>query len=60
LSNIKKGIEFASQTQIINGSQKVSNLEVDVSWEFFNPKLLANQICGTSFMTMLIIGVSLL
>jgi hypothetical protein len=43
LFNIEKDNEFASQTQINNGSQEAYNLQVDASWELFTQQLLANQ-----------------
>jgi hypothetical protein len=43
LFNIEENNEFASQTQINNGSQEASNLQVDVSWEHFTQQLLANR-----------------
>jgi hypothetical protein len=42
LLNIEKDNEFASQTQINNGLQETSNLQVDASWEFLIQQLLAN------------------
>jgi hypothetical protein len=30
----KEGNEFASQTQVTNGSQEVYNLEIYIAWEF--------------------------
>jgi hypothetical protein len=43
LLNIEEDNEFASQTQINNGLQEASNLQVDASWELLTQQLLANR-----------------